>query len=251
MELRRYWNIVGKKLWLTALITLISCTAAGFYSQQFSVPEYEASAKLIVNQNTSSNALNPSIDTGSITSNIMLIKTYKEIIRTPRIMGKVVEQYPELNATVNELIAKVSVSSVNETQVMSVSARDYSYERAVKMANAVSEVFQQEIRTLMNLDNVSVLYWADPSEQRGPVSPPPTRMIVIAFILAVMVGIGLSFLLDYLDDTVKTERDIRARLGLPTLAAIPKMKRRDMSGRGDHIPNTNQTGWKKNVTIDA
>jgi capsular polysaccharide biosynthesis protein len=251
LELRRYWSIVKKKLWMIALVTIVSCTAVGYYSNHFLIPQYEASAKLIVNQNSGLNAQNPALDMGSISSNILLIKTYKEVIQTPRIMGKVVQQYPELHATVDELSAKVSVSSVNETQVMSVSARDYSYERAAKMANAVSNVFQQEIRPLMKLDNVSILNWADPSERRGPVSPHPIQNIVIAFVLASMVGIALAFLLDQLDDTVKTEKDIRTQLGLPLLAAIPKMKSSNLADRANDVRLTKPAGGKKNVTLDA
>ena len=120
LELLRYWGFIRRKLWLIALITIVSCTAVGYYSNHFLQPQYEASAELIVN----SPQVDPktkvsNVDVGSITSNIMLIKTYKEIIRTPRIMAKVVAQYPELHATADELIAKVSVSALNETQVMS------------------------------------------------------------------------------------------------------------------------------------
>jgi capsular polysaccharide biosynthesis protein len=251
LELRRYWSIVRTKLWMITLITIVTCTIVGYYSNHFLRSQYEASATLIVNQNSGLNTQIPNLDIGSISSNILLIKTYKEIIKTPRIMGKVVQQYPELHATANELSAKVSVNSVNETQVMSVSARDYSYERAAKIANAVSKVFQQEIRPLMKLDNVSILNWADPSERRGPVSPNPTLNIMIAFVLASMVGIGMAFLLDQLDDTVKTENDIRTQLRIPLLAAIPKMKSSDLADRANDVRLTNPAGGKKNVTLDA
>lgn len=251
MELKRYWSIVRKRLWLIALITIVTCTAVGLYSQNLLRPQYEASAKLIVNNNGGLNAKNPMVDISSISSNILLIKTYKEVIGTPRIMGEVVKRYPELRATVNELSAKVSVSSVNETQVMSVSARDYSFERAANIANAVSKVFQQEIRTLMKLDNVSVLNWADPSERKAPISPNPTLNIMIAFVLALMFGIGMAFLLDHLDDTVKTEKDVREQLGLQTLAVIPRIKQSDLTDRDNLVPIANQAGRKRNVTLDA
>jgi capsular exopolysaccharide synthesis family protein len=44
---------------------------------------------------------------------------------------------------------------------------------------------------------------------------------MVAFLLALAAGIGLAFLLDYLDDSVKSSEDISRQLGLPTLALIP------------------------------
>jgi capsular exopolysaccharide synthesis family protein len=53
------------------------------------------------------------------------------------------------------------------------------------------------------------------------VGPKRTRNVMVAFLLALAAGIGLAFLLDYLDDSVKSSEDISRQLGLPTLALIP------------------------------
>ncbi len=55
----------------------------------------------------------------------------------------------------------------------------------------------------------------------GPIGPQRTRNILVAFLVSLAVGVGLAFLLDYLDDSVKTSDDIGRHLGLPTLALIP------------------------------
>ena len=55
----------------------------------------------------------------------------------------------------------------------------------------------------------------------GPIGPQRTRNILVAFLVSLAVGIGLAFLLDYLDDSVRTSDDIGRHLGLPTLALIP------------------------------
>ncbi|MCY7346341.1 MAG: polysaccharide biosynthesis tyrosine autokinase [Pyrinomonadaceae bacterium] len=55
----------------------------------------------------------------------------------------------------------------------------------------------------------------------GPIGPNRSRNIFIAFLLSLAAGVGLAFLLDYLDDSVKTSDDIGRYLGLPTLALIP------------------------------
>ncbi|HEX8684881.1 MAG TPA: polysaccharide biosynthesis tyrosine autokinase, partial [Pyrinomonadaceae bacterium] len=74
---------------------------------------------------------------------------------------------------------------------------------------------------------------------REPIGPPRMRNIVIAFMLSLGVGIGLAFLLDYLDDTLKSVEDVDRHLHLPTLALIPAPREgRRLLGRSapDHEP---------------
>src|SRR6185369_13960309 len=58
----------------------------------------------------------------------------------------------------------------------------------------------------------------------GPVGPARMKMIVIAFVLSLLAGIGLAFLLDFLDDTIKTVEDVDRYINLPALALIPAMR---------------------------
>jgi capsular exopolysaccharide synthesis family protein len=55
----------------------------------------------------------------------------------------------------------------------------------------------------------------------APISPHRVRNIIVAFLVSLVAGIGLAFLLDYLDDSIRTSDDVGRHLGLPTLALIP------------------------------
>lgn len=55
----------------------------------------------------------------------------------------------------------------------------------------------------------------------SPIGPQRTRNIMVAMLIAFAAGVGLAFLLDYLDDSVRSSDDISRHLGLPTLALIP------------------------------
>jgi succinoglycan biosynthesis transport protein ExoP len=56
---------------------------------------------------------------------------------------------------------------------------------------------------------------------RAPVGPARLRTIILAFILSLVAGIGLAFLLDFLDDTIKSIDDVDRYIHLPALALIP------------------------------
>jgi succinoglycan biosynthesis transport protein ExoP len=70
-----------------------------------------------------------------------------------------------------------------------------------------------------------------------PIGPQRMRNIVIALLLSLAVGVGLAFLLDYLDDTLKSAEDVDRHLHLPTLALIPAPREaRRLLARGAHEP---------------
>src|SRR6185295_7776146 len=56
---------------------------------------------------------------------------------------------------------------------------------------------------------------------REPIGPQRFRNIFVAFLLSLVAGIGLAFLLDFLDDTIKSVEDVDRYLHIPALALIP------------------------------
>ena len=67
---------------------------------------------------------------------------------------------------------------------------------------------------------------------REPVGPARLRSIIVAFILSLIAGIGLAFLLDFLDDTVKSIDDVERYIHLPALALIPSARNEKAALRG-------------------
>ena len=72
---------------------------------------------------------------------------------------------------------------------------------------------------------------------KTPIGPPRLRNIAVAFLLSLVVGIGLAFLLDFLDDTVKSVDDVDRYIHLPALAMIPSSReQRRLPGLGGTSP---------------
>ena len=96
------------------------------------------------------------------------------------------------------------------------------------------ETNKQYLNTLLQRQReVSVNQGAPPNDvviatpsrlPKSPIGPPRLRNIVIAFLLSLAAGIGLAFLLDFLDDTVKSIEDVDRYLHIPALALIPASK---------------------------
>lgn len=248
MELRDMANVIRKRGWLITAIVLLAGIIAGAVSQWVIPPTYEASTKLIVNKAAEEGM--PAVNWDTVTVNIQLISTYKEIIRTSAVMDEVLNLRPEIDMTSEDLIDAVSVESANDTQVMTVIAEADSYELAALIANTVAEVFRNKVVEIMEVDNVTVLATAPDLEDPLPVSPNRTFNIAVAMVLAALFAFGLAFLLEQLDETIRNEADAREALGLPILAAIEPISKKDVSNHraartarkaGDNVYVTTQS----------
>jgi Capsular polysaccharide biosynthesis protein len=226
-DMKDYLRILLKRGWLICGIVLLCCGATAAYDRLYASRVYEASIKLIVNTtNQVDGLMRP--DSNLITSNIMMIDTYKEIIATPVIMQKVADKHPELNLTADELVRNTRVHSSSNSQVMSVAYRDESAVRAVTLANEIGIVFRDEIPKIMNVDNVTILSESKQPSELEPVSLGLAFKLALAFVLSLILSVSAVFLKEYMDDTLKDEKDVRHYLDKPTLAEISKIKKSEL-----------------------
>ncbi|WP_064093152.1 YveK family protein [Rossellomorea aquimaris] len=220
ISLRELMDTLKKRMQLILLITLTSIVVSGGLSFFLLTPVYQSSTQLLVNQSKSEQ---PTFSTNEIQTNLQLINTYNVIIKSTAILEKVVSEL-DLNMTTSDLNGKITVGSENQSQVINLSVQDTDPQRAATIANKTAAVFQEEIVKIMNVDNVSVLAKAEVGENQSPIKPKPLLNIAIAMVVGLMAGVGLAFLLEFLDNTVKTEQEVEKLLGLPVLGSITRIK---------------------------
>lgn len=227
ISLKEIFEVIKKRLLMIISITLVAAALAAIISYFLLTPQYENSSQILVNQ---SNSETGQMTQSDVRTNVELINTYSVIIKSPRILDIVIEEL-NLNITSYQLAEKLNVSSAENSQVVTVTATDPDPNMATNLANATVQVFEREVPKLMNVDNVNILTEAIPPENPSPVSPNPLLNIAIAVVLGIMVGVGLAFLLEYLDNTLKTEEDIERHLQLPILGVVSHINENDMVQR--------------------
>ncbi|QJD87178.1 YveK family protein [Cohnella herbarum] len=225
-EIKIYFRILLKRLWFICVMAILFCGLAGAYDYLYSEPVYEANSKVIVNSSRQSD--DSKLDINEMNSDLMIIDTYKEIIATPAIMGKVVANHSELGLNTYQLISQVKVTSSSKSQIMSISIQQSSPEKAALIVNSIAEVFKEEIPKIMSVDNVTILSQADAFNSSQPISPSLTTKLAIAFILSLIVSVGMILLWEYFDDSIKTEKEVMAILDKPVLSTIARIKKSDL-----------------------
>jgi polysaccharide biosynthesis transport protein len=114
--------------------------------------------------------------------------------------------------------AKANIEGQYETELMRLKRETDS--NKLLLDTYMQRQKEQELALLIEKPN-NIKIHSNAVVPGGPIGPQRGRNILVALLLSLGAGIGLAFLLDYLDDSVRTSDDISRHLGLPTLALIP------------------------------
>lgn len=225
------YKTIRKYLYLIVLLTFFLVIITGIISYFILTPIYQTSTEILVNQS--------SAETGQITdlnieNDLQLIHTYSVIVKSPVILDQVVNEL-NLNMTVDKLAEKINVSNAEKSQIMTIAVKDENQADAVAIANMTASVFEKNIISLMNVDNVKILSPATLKENPVPIFPKPVLNMAIAALVGLMLGIGIAFLLEYLDTTIKDQQDIEEILGIQLIGVISPITERAEIGKDDKI----------------
>lgn len=234
ISLKELFHILKKRLAIILVIAFGAAIVSAIISFFFMTPIYQSSTQILVNQKKQEGST--MIQAGEIQTNIQLTNTYKVIIKSPVILDQVNEKL-NLNMTAQALTGKINVANEKDSQVISVTAEDKDPKVARDIANATADVFKGEVAKIMNVDNVTVLSKAEVAENQSPIKPVPMLNVAIAFVVGLMASVGLVFLLEYLDNTVKKEEDVESLLGLPVLGIVARMDEETASVKS-HAPSS-------------
>jgi capsular exopolysaccharide synthesis family protein len=218
IDLRQLLNIIRKRLKWIISITIAFLVISALVSFFFLTPIYQASTTIMVNKAFSENDILNQIQMNDINVNIRLAETYSEIIKSRRVVSRVIEEM-DLNMTYEGLKSITEVALVRDTELIDIRVQNPDPQLARDIANKLAEVFQDEVVEIMNVDNVKILDVA--VTPRNPIKPNKYMNIAIAGVLGLMFGLGLAFALEFLDKTIKTPDDVKRHLGLSIIGAIP------------------------------
>ena len=210
VDLREYFGIVKKRFWIVALITIIAVVVSGVISFFMLNPVYEAKSTLIVNTEKNEETQMITGDQFNVTQKLAV--TYGEIIKSRSVLDDVIKNL-KLDDEYGDLVKNVTVSPVKDTQIISISVQDTNKEKARDIANEIPKVFKKEAKRI----DKAIL-------PQSPIKPNKMMNITIAAVLGAMIGLFVVFLIEYLDNKLKTPQDIEKHLGLSVLGVVPNEK---------------------------
>lgn len=221
ISLQDLFFTIRKRIFLILGLCILFVALAGGISYYLLDKEYETFTTLIVGKPKDYKGDN-SIEYNDLILNQRLVSTYGEIVKMRVVADKVINNL-NLPISYNQFGQKVSVNLVKDTEIIKLKVVDKDPVLATEIANETARVFMDSVVDIMLVENVQVIDEAQ--VPMNPISPRPVLNMAIAGVLGLMLGVFIAFLLEFLDDTIKTEKDIEKNLDLPVIGTIPIFKK--------------------------
>jgi capsular polysaccharide biosynthesis protein len=216
IDLSQLFYVLNKRKSIIITITLVAVIISGILSFFIMSPVYESQATAIVGKK--GDVANSSTQYTDVMMYQNLTKTYATIATSKLVTGKASEKLGN-GMTSDKLSKLVTVTPETGTQILDITAQGGTPQEAQNRVTALSDAFVENSPSVYNAGEVKIM---DKGElPKAPVKPNKKINIAIAFILGLLVSVGLSFLLEYMDSTLKTPEDIKKHLDLPVLGTIP------------------------------
>lgn len=120
-------------------------------------PKYQANTQILVNQTKGDN---PQFMAQEVQSNIQLVNTYKEIVKSPRILDEVSKDLNDKYSP-SKLSSMLTITNQENTQLINIQVKSGHKQDSEKIANSFAKVTSKQIPKIMSVDNVSILSKAD------------------------------------------------------------------------------------------
>lgn len=218
LDLRDIFHIIRKRVKMIMLITLACTLVSGLVSFYVLKPTYESHTSIIVGKPEGTDK--SQTEYNDVMLYQKLIKTYLEIAKS-RVVADSAAAILGNKYTTEEIQKAVEVTPQTDTQILIIKAVDGDPVEAAKLSSAVSKAFSEQSKIVFPTGgDIQVMDYAIVPVE--PVSPNKKMNLVIAFLIGLMGSIGLAFVLEMMDRTIKTEEDIERYIGVPVIGMIPR-----------------------------
>ncbi len=214
LDLMELFRFLKRKIWIL-VSAFVVCGVIGFAVSSFMIsPKYIASTRMyVLNRSNES-----SVEVSDFQISTQMLEDYKVLITGRNVTQEVVNKLG-LNMSHQQLASKISVTSPKGTRVLQVSVTDTDAQRAADIANCVQEIASEQIKEIMDVDAVKVIYEAE--VPKAPSSPNVVKYAILFALLGTLLCIAAYVIVFVKDDTIRTEEDVSRYLGLSTLGTIP------------------------------
>ena len=220
MDLLELFRYLTKKIFFLLAVCLLSGILTLVGTRLLIPNQYTAVTRVYV--------LNRSEEAGVVSADFSLsnymINDYKVLITGQNVTKEVIKQL-NLDMTHKELEKRIQVSAPDNTRVLQISVTDTAARRAAEIANAVRNVAVVQIKEIMDVDAVNLVYEAEIPEE--PSSPNLMKNVVVGALVGLMAAAAVYSVIFLLDDTIRTEEDVERYLGLSTVGVIPLSRELD------------------------
>lgn len=237
IDLLELFKVLLSKWWILVICLAVGGLLGFSASKIVMDPMYEAYTTMYVKSSiASAPEQEGNIEQSELTTSRSLVGTYVAVLESNTVMSKVGEGLMEeckkedlekvfsLNdgiITPKAIRSHFTMSSVDDTEVMKISATTEDPNVSAAMCNILAEVAPESLERVVGAGSVEVIDTAAPNP--NPVSPNIPRNTLLGALIGFILAAGVIILLSFLDDTVQKSEEIREQFDKPILGEVQRM----------------------------
>lgn len=215
INIKDFFSYLKRYIVAFVVVIIIALVGVFVYDKIVKKPMYQAQTTVVIAKSDSYDGTAASLN--EINASQKLATTYSEIAKSELVLNQVIENLG-LHFSAKELGKYLTIKPVDDTSILSISARNLNPKLAAQIANEIAVVFAKQVTDIYKIENVKQLSVAVAPET--PSNNTLMRDLVLAVVIAVILVAGFAFLRYYLDDTLKDSDDIEKTIGLPVTGSI-------------------------------
>lgn len=231
MNMQDYLRICRRR-WAIILLTLVLAVIGAAATYPFQPISYASTTKVFVSASSGTDLAQ--LQQGSSFAE-QRAATYADLVDTPAVLGPVVQML-DLSTAPSALADDVEAQALADTTLLEITATAGSAQQAADIADAVVESLQNvvdEIETSVegtSAGDPGIMDLAVVQAAQVPTTPQSPRLdltLGVGFAIGLILGIGLAFLREALDTSIRRPEDFAPL----TVAPLLGVTRREGGGR--------------------
>lgn len=218
IDLLEVANVIWQKIWAVIMCFVIGAVLFGGYTKMMVTPQYTATSMIyILGQTTSISSVAELQLSSALTADFTIMAKSRAVIN-----GVIKEM--DLNMTYDQLKNSVNITNPSDSHILQIEVTNPDPKLAKDISNTMANAVAENIASVMATDKPSI---AEKAVTPGaPSSPNLMKNIAMGGIVGAALAVGLIVLGYMMDDTIKTEEDVRKYLQINTLASVSLEKKR-------------------------
>lgn len=218
IDLLEVANVIWQKIWAVIMCFVMGAVLFGGYTKMMVTPQYTATSMIyILGRTTSISSIAELQLSSALTADFTIMAKSRAVIN-----GVIKEM--DLNMTYDQLKNSVNITNPSDSHILQIEVTNPDPKLAKDISNTMANAVAENIASVMATDKPSI---AEKAVTPGaPSSPNLMKNIAMGGIVGAALAVGLIVLGYMMDDTIKTEEDVRKYLQINTLASVSLEKKR-------------------------
>lgn len=223
IDLKRIVETLMARIKLVILIVFV-CGASAFLISKFvAEPVYSTRITMYINNNR--NSVSETINSNDISAAAMLATTYVEMIKSNSVLNEVAQRLQEeyeVEYDYKEIMAMISASAVNETQILEVRVSNTNPQHAKLIADEIANIAPEKITDFVEGSSIKIIDYA--TLPLAPSSPNVALNTIVGLFLGCILSLVVVMILEPMDTRIKSEEDLEKLFNIPIIGIIPEIE---------------------------